>query len=111
MLEFMGYALKPCNNGLAWESPFKTSKEDIFNAHGRLYVATAKDVYFDSWDFLAAIIQKISVIVEEKMSLIDKNKYEYLEFSFSLFTRSKESITKTIIEFIKSYNFHYLNKT
>lgn len=43
--EFMGYKLKPCNNGMAWESPHKKAIDDKFNIHGRLFYNEGNALY------------------------------------------------------------------
>ena len=35
--ELLGYQLKPCDNGLAWESPFTKHVDDLLKIHGRLF--------------------------------------------------------------------------
>jgi hypothetical protein len=58
--KFMGYKLVKCNNGKAWESPFKKSAEDIFEIHGRLLRETGHHYRWHvSWDWLMPVIDKI----------------------------------------------------
>ena len=59
--EFLGYKLKPCNNGLAWESPFQYAREETLEIHGRLFNLTSTYLKFDSsWEWLMPVAIKIA---------------------------------------------------
>jgi len=97
--EFMGYKLAKCNNGLAWESPYKKSVEDTFELHGRLW--RENDSYYKfhtSWDWLMPVISKITkderyIENEYRESIMDVVPYGNIEDTI-----------KTIVEFINQNN-------
>ncbi len=50
ILEFIGYKLVICNNGLAWESPFERHVDDVFKIHGMLW---------REWEWIMPAVRKI----------------------------------------------------
>jgi len=72
--EFMGYVLKPCNNGKAWEYTVShSSKDDIFKLHGRLYHGIESDMKFHkSWAWLMPVFIRIN---ETKYHLTGGDEY------------------------------------
>ena len=94
--EFMGYKLAKCNNGLAWEFPYKKSVEDTFEIHGRLW--RENDSYYKfhtSWDWLMPVIQKCR----------QENRLEYFDFVYYALEQCDINITyKAVVEFIKNQN-------
>ena len=94
--EFMGYKLAKCNNGLAWESPYKKSVEDTFELHGRLW--RENDSYYKfhtSWDWLMPVVQKCR----------QENQLEYFDRVYYALEECDINITyKAVVEFIKNQN-------
>ena len=111
--EFMGYKLAKCNNGLAWESPYKKSVEDTFELHGRLW--RENDSYYKfhtSWDWLMPVIENIESLGYEVQirntdciifQLLDTIKYKPI-VDISSRNGKKDSTYKAVIEFIKNQN-------
>jgi len=105
--EFMGYKLAKCNNGLAWESPYKKSVEDTFELHGRLW--RENDSYYKfhtSWDWLMPVIEKIESL--GYVFNIQGGKAEYGEMiseTRCFIAEDKLSSTyKAVVQFIKNQN-------
>jgi len=104
--EFMGYKLAKCNNGLAWESPYKKSVEDTFELHGRLW--RENDSYYKfhtSWDWLMPVITNCKNvdadwINENAQHLID-NIDDAITCCYGI-----EDTHKAVVEFINEYNLN-----
>jgi len=94
--EFMGYKLAKCNNGLAWESPYKKSVEDTFELHGRLW--RENDSYYKfhkSWDWLMPVVRKCR----------QENRLDYFDFVYYAIEMCDINVTyKAVVEFIKDQN-------
>lgn len=97
--EFMGYKLKSCNNGLAWNSPFRYVKDDILHLHGVLYrPGTIENV---DWNYIMPIVAKIhNVSIEDELL---NNMYLKIVETIS---GNIEDTYQVIIEFIEYYNLN-----
>lgn len=89
MIEFMGYKLAMCSNGLAWESPYQYAKDDHFKIHGVLLQHSLYKFKEPTLDLLKPVIDKIGSISLGFDPLSNVTLYS-----------SKELIYKNIIEFI-----------
>lgn len=97
--EFMGYKLKPCNNGLAWERPTLSSIHDNFNLHRRLY--RKEDSYYkfySSWDWLMPVV--------EKCVSTGDNTYRWDDIFTALETLKIKEVYEEVVNFIKWYNLN-----
>tara|TARA_R110001632_G_scaffold70752_1_gene164606 strand:- start:5544 stop:6161 length:618 start_codon:yes stop_codon:yes gene_type:complete len=66
IIELLGYKLKPCNNGQAWERPTLSSIHDELNLHGRLWRKNDNYYKFDSdWNWLMLVVKKIKFAFDE----------------------------------------------
>lgn len=107
----MGYKLKPCNNGQAWESPFPYAVEDIFKIHGRLYNEHEPCHYnylkFDTeWSWMmAAIHYCIKVIGIKSMDeCTDEEWFQITRICRMYIGVSISQAHHYVVEFIKYYN-------
>ena len=98
--EFMGYKLAKCNNGLAWESPYKKSVEDTFELHGRLW--RENDSYYKfhtSWDWLMPVANEIIKSRDEQNA-----DWDLTDLKYALCTTNIELVYKAVVKFINEYN-------
>ena len=76
VLEFVGYKLAPCNNGQAWDTPFKTSRDNPFKFSyaGRLFGLNIFDMRHD-WNNIVDLIKFVNNKKGLKLKLsLDINK-------------------------------------
>lgn len=121
--EFLGYKLARCNNGLAWESPFKYAV-DILKIHGRLYRENEPyhynylrfDISYEWQMFAIAKIESLGFDVQMKshhcrencknkiryFCLIDKMGSEH--FSHSREVSMINATYLAVVDFILWYN-------
>jgi hypothetical protein len=117
MAEFIGYKLMPCNNGLAWNSPYQKAIDDKFNIHGKLFHPKGSDyansyLKFDSdWNWLMEVVDKIESmdfvlnIRQGHVSIVNNSGKTPFYTGSDIVEESKiESVYNTCVEFIKWYN-------
>ncbi len=67
--ELLGYKLKPCNNGFAWESPFVKHVDDLLQIHGRLFRGND-----EKYKFCFSVEKLLNII----KFIADKTDYELI---------------------------------
>jgi hypothetical protein len=110
--EFLRYKLMPCNNGLAWNSPYQKSIDDKFNLHGRLFHPIGSDYYISGnsylkfntdWNWLMGVVEKIESTSKEQ-SVIQWSRNNWTIFDLKLSEAKIEAVYDACILFITWYN-------
>lgn len=98
--EFLGYTLKPCRNGMAWEGPHKLAVKDVFKLHGRLFGHCDPDC-FKTRDNL---IELIKVIKENtQVEIISNSSFNFCRMPFRDIDEQGSSIEDAIYKAIIKY--------
>jgi hypothetical protein len=92
LMNFLGYQLARCNNGRAWDTPFKRVIDNpfSFNFHGLLFVENRNYDYrkLKTWDNIMSI----------SLFIINKFPKKSLEFHFTL---DSKILWNKIIEIVR----------
>lgn len=100
--EFLGYKLKPCNNGHAWASPHQLAKDDIFELHGRLFPGHCDPNYFKTIENLIAVVKRIKEITQVEIVVNSSFNFCYIPFRDITEQGSdiEDAIYKAIIKYV-----------
>jgi hypothetical protein len=102
IVEFLGYKLKPCNNGRAWERPTLSSIHDTLNLHGRLWRQNDPYYKFNSdWNWLMSVLKKISETLFSDYAEVVWSQWVMI---FSPTKYPLENVYNQAVEFIKWHN-------
>ena len=97
--EFMGYALKRCNNGKAWDiGKSIPSSEHLFPIQGVLH--TGRELKFNtSWDWLMPVVQ----IVKERQMFGSQHLIDKIDNVMAV-DLEIDSLYDAVVQFIQWYN-------
>lgn len=98
VIEFMGYRLALCNNGMAWESPYPRAIDDHFRIHGMLLQSSLRKLNHLTLDTLKPVIDKIGTINVNFEPLANVSLYSPIDLIF-----------KEIVGFIDYYNDEFID--